>query len=59
MLTSCQPVILNQVENEIQETVHSPNNTLVLYMEQLESSYRAAGITVPFTHNEKGQRSQS
>jgi len=28
-------------------------------MEQLESAYRAAGITVPFTHNEKGQRSQS
>jgi hypothetical protein len=59
MLTSYQPVILNQVENELQETVHSPNNTLALYMERLESAYRAAGITVPFTHNEKGQRCQS
>ncbi len=59
MLKFEQPVILNQVENELQETVHSPNNTLVLYMEQLESAYRAAGITVPLTHNEKGQRSQS
>lgn len=28
-------------------------------MEQLEAAYRAAGITVPFTHNEKGQRGQS
>lgn len=28
-------------------------------MEQLEAAFRAAGITVPFTHNEKGQRSQS
>lgn len=27
-------------------------------MEQLESAYRAAGITVPLTHNEMGQRSQ-
>jgi hypothetical protein len=52
-------VVLNQVENELQEAVHSPTNTLVLYMEQLEAAFRAAGITVPFTHNEKGQRSQS
>jgi len=54
-----QPVILNQVENELQETTHSATNTLVLYMEQLKTAFRAAGITVPFTHNEKGQRSQS
>jgi len=54
-----QPVILNQVENELQETVHSATNTLVIYMEQLEAAFRAAGITVPFSHNEKGERSQS
>lgn len=28
-------------------------------MEQLESAFRAAGITVPFISNEKGQRSES
>jgi hypothetical protein len=28
-------------------------------MEQLETAYRAAGITVPLSHNEKGQRSIS
>lgn len=50
---------MNQVENELQETTHSATNTLVLYMEQLEAAYRAAGITVPFTHNEKGERSIS
>lgn len=59
MLTNFQPVILNQVENELQETVHSPTNTLILYMKQLEAAYRASGIEVPFTHNEKGQCSQS
>ncbi|CAD6445310.1 06d14879-ff4d-406c-9ede-0e5b68d0c4e4 [Sclerotinia trifoliorum] len=58
-ITNGGPVILNQVENELQETVHSATNTLVLYMEQLETAFRAAGITVPFSHNEKGQRSES
>lgn len=53
------PVILNQVENELQETVHVANNTLVIYMEQLESAFRAAGITIPLSSNEKGQRSES
>ena len=28
-------------------------------MEQIEAAFRAAGITVPFTHNEKGERSIS
>jgi len=28
-------------------------------MEQLESAFRAAGITVPLSSNEKGQRSES
>lgn len=28
-------------------------------MEQLEAAFRAAGSTIPFTSNEKGQRSQS
>lgn len=28
-------------------------------MEQLKAAYRAAGITVPFSHNEKGERSIS
>jgi hypothetical protein len=54
-----QPVILNQIENELQETVHSATNTLVLYMEQIETAFRDAGVVVPLTHNEKGMRSQS
>lgn len=58
-LTATQPVILNQVENEYQETVHSATNTAVIYMEQIESAFRDAGIVVPLTHNEKGMRSQS
>jgi len=52
-------VILNQVENELQETTHSATNTLVTYMEQIEAAFRAAGITVPLTSNEKGERSES
>jgi len=31
----------------------------VIYMEQLEAAFRAAGITVPLSSNEKGQRSES
>lgn len=50
---------MNQVENELQETVHEANNTVVKYMEQLKKAYRDAGIVVPFMHNEKGMRAQS
>ena len=58
-ITKGGPVILNQVENEYQETVYSPTNTAVVYMEQLESAFRDAGVVVPLTHNEKGMRSIS
>lgn len=53
------PIILYQIENELQETTHSATNTLVLYMEQIENATRDAGITVPFMSNEKGMRSIS
>ncbi|KAH9206191.1 glycoside hydrolase superfamily [Leptodontidium sp. 2 PMI_412] len=53
------PVILNQIENELQETTHSATNTLVIYMEQIKSAFRDAGITMPFTYNEKGMRTMS
>lgn len=58
-ITNGGPVILHQIENELQETTHSADNTLVIYMEQIESAFREAGIVVPFTSNEKGMRSQS
>lgn len=58
-ITNGGPVILYQVENELSETVHQPNNTLVEYMEQLETVARNSGIVVPLTSNEKGERSQS
>lgn len=58
-ITEGGPVILNQIENELQETVHEANNTLVIYMQQIEAAFRAAGVIVPFTSNEKGMRSQS
>jgi hypothetical protein len=58
-ITNGGPVILNQIENELQETSHNSSNTLVLYMEQVESAFRNAGIVVPSTSNEKGERSQS
>lgn len=58
-ITNGGPVILNQVENELTESVHSADNTLVIYMEQLKTAFRDAGIVVPFTHNEKGMRGQS
>ncbi|RDL39323.1 uncharacterized protein BP5553_03663 [Venustampulla echinocandica] len=58
-ITKGGPVVLNQIENELQETIHLASNTLVIYMEQLKAAFKAAGITVPSTHNEKGQRSQS
>ncbi len=52
-------MILNQIENELQDTTHSPTNTLVVYMEQVKAAFRAAGVVVPSTSNEKGMRSQS
>ena len=58
-VTEGGPVILSQIENELQETTHSPNNTLVIYMEQIEEAFREAGIVIPFTSNEKGERSES
>lgn len=58
-ITEGGPVILYQVENELQETTHTAHSTLVLYMEQLEKASRDAGIVVPFISNEEGQRSQS
>ncbi|RAR00432.1 glycoside hydrolase family 35 protein [Stemphylium lycopersici] len=58
-ITRGGPVVLAQVENELQETRHEPDNTLVLYMEQLKSAFKASGIVVPLTHNEKGFRSKS
>ncbi|KAH8892873.1 family 35 glycosyl hydrolase [Thozetella sp. PMI_491] len=58
-ITNGGSVILNQIENELQETVHQANHTLVLYMEQIEQAFRDAGVIVPFTHNEKGMRAQS
>lgn len=58
-ITGGGPVIAVQAENELQETTHQVNNTLVLYMEQVESALRDAGIVVPLSSNEKGERSES
>ncbi|KAG9232521.1 putative beta-galactosidase C [Amylocarpus encephaloides] len=58
-ITKGGTVILNQIENELQETTYLPTSTLVLYMEQLKKAFRAAGVTVPLSHNEKGMRSVS
>ncbi|KAJ5085667.1 hypothetical protein N7532_010438 [Penicillium argentinense] len=58
-ITNGGPVILNQHENELQETVHEANNTLVQYMEQIAEAFSDAGIVVPSSHNEKGMRAQS
>ncbi|KAF2110271.1 glycoside hydrolase superfamily [Lophiotrema nucula] len=58
-ITNGGPIITVQIENELQETVYDPTNTLVIYMEQLKTTMRNAGIIVPLTHNEKGQRSKS
>ncbi|KDN69951.1 putative glycosyl hydrolase family 35 [Colletotrichum sublineola] len=57
-ITNGGPVILNQVENEYQQTVYQADHTSVIYMEQLEKAFRDAGIVVPLTHNEKGMRSR-
>lgn len=58
-ITNGGPVILNQIENELSETKHSADNTVVQYMEQIEAAFIAAGIVVPSTSNEKGERSRS
>lgn len=58
-ITNGGPVILNQHENELQETIHSADNTVVKYMEQIKAAFSDAGIIVPSTHNEKGMRSMS
>ncbi|KAK8041917.1 (Trans)glycosidase [Apiospora rasikravindrae] len=60
-ITEGGPVILNQIENEYQQpgTPHTPGSTQVTHMQQIEAAFRAAGVVVPFTHNEKGMRSQS
>jgi beta-galactosidase GanA len=58
-ITNGGPVILAQVENELSETTYSSTNTLVVYMEQLKTAFKEAGIVVPLTHNEKGFRSKS
>lgn len=58
-ITNGGPVILTQVENELQETKYDPNDTLVKYMEQIEDAFKEAGLIVPTSHNEKGFRSKS
>ncbi|KAH7078726.1 glycoside hydrolase superfamily [Paraphoma chrysanthemicola] len=58
-ITQGGPVILAQVENELQQTRYQANDTLVVYMEQLKSAFKDAGIVVPLSHNEKGLRSKS
>ncbi|KAK7188532.1 hypothetical protein DPSP01_005498 [Paraphaeosphaeria sporulosa] len=58
-ITNGGPVILTQVENELQETKYDPNNTLVKYMIQIEDAFKEAGLIVPTSHNEKGFRSKS
>lgn len=58
-VTEGGPVILNQVENELQETAHAADDPVVRYMVQVEAAFRDAGVVVPFTSNEKGMRSQS
>ncbi|CAG8313285.1 unnamed protein product [Penicillium nalgiovense] len=58
-ITNGGPVILNQHENELQETTHSADNTVVKYMEQIKAAFSDAGIIVPSSHNEKGMRSMS
>ncbi|KAI4627637.1 uncharacterized protein J4E87_004201 [Alternaria ethzedia] len=58
-ITNGGPVILAQVENELQQTRYEANNTLVIYMEQLKTAFKEAGIIVPLSHNEKGFRSKS
>ncbi|CAI6088795.1 unnamed protein product [Clonostachys chloroleuca] len=58
-ITEGGPVILVQVENELRQTVHEPDHTLVQYMIKLEEAFRDAGVVVPLTHNEKSMSRQS
>ncbi|RHZ62659.1 glycoside hydrolase family 35 protein [Aspergillus thermomutatus] len=58
-VTNGGPVILNQHENELQETSYSADNTLVVYMKQIAQVFEEAGIVVPSSHNEKGMRAVS
>ncbi|KAF2704979.1 glycoside hydrolase family 35 protein [Pleomassaria siparia CBS 279.74] len=58
-ITNGGPVIMAQVENELGETTHDAANTLVIYMEQIKTAFREAGIVVPLTSNEKGFRAKS
>lgn len=52
-------MILNQIENELSEPDHSADNTRVKYMQQIEKAFLDAGVTVPSTSNEKGERAMS
>lgn len=47
------------MENELRQTVHEPDHTLVQYMIKLEEAFRDAGVVVPLTHNEKSMSRQS
>jgi hypothetical protein len=58
-ITNGGNVILDQIENELQETTHSATNILVVYMEQIENATRQAGVVIPFSSNEKGERDES
>lgn len=58
-ITEGGPVVLNQIENELQELSHVAGDTTVLYMEQIEAAFLEAGVVVPSTSNEKGMRSES
>ncbi|KAF9886212.1 hypothetical protein FE257_011935 [Aspergillus nanangensis] len=58
-ITNGGPVIFNQHENELQETVYEPDDTKVVYMEQIADAFAEAGIVVPSSHNEKGMRAVS
>ncbi|EAW11155.1 glycoside hydrolase family 35 protein [Aspergillus clavatus NRRL 1] len=58
-ITNGGPVILNQHENELQETSYEADNTLVVYMKQIARVFQEAGIVVPSSHNEKGMRAVS
>ncbi|GMF93886.1 unnamed protein product [Aspergillus oryzae] len=58
-ITNGGPVILNQHENELQETTYDSNDTKVIYMEQVAKAFEEAGVVVPSSHNEKGMRTVS
>ncbi|KAE8414937.1 putative beta-galactosidase C [Aspergillus pseudocaelatus] len=58
-ITNGGPIILNQHENELQETTYDSYDTKVTYMEQIAKAFEEAGIVVPSSHNEKGMRTVS